>query len=172
MARSETVAEPDLTAPSPEVVLWEEHLRKQIESDGNLTSTQKETLILARRGQGLFRQRVQERESHCRITGVGRAEHLRASHSKPWRDSTHEERLDGDNGLLLTPSIDHLFDRGFISFRSDGRLVVSPVAHGVSLARMGVPVDREFDAGGFTPGQIRFLEYHRDAVLLKSRTGK
>jgi predicted restriction endonuclease len=66
-------------------------------------------------------------------------EHLRASHSKPWRDSSNEERLDGENGLLLTPSIDHLFDRGFISFRSDGRLLVSPVAHAGSLERMGVP---------------------------------
>jgi len=40
--------------------------------------------------------------------------HLVASHCKPWRDSTNGERLDGENGLLLTQSIDHLFDRGFI----------------------------------------------------------
>ena len=43
----------------------------------------------------------------------------------------------------LTPSIDHLFDRGFISFLDDGRLLISPVAHQASLVRMGVPVDRE-----------------------------
>jgi hypothetical protein len=48
-------------------------------------------------------------ERACRITGVNREEHLRASHCKPWRDSTNDERLDGENGLLLTPSIDHLF---------------------------------------------------------------
>jgi hypothetical protein len=51
-----------------------------------------------------------------RITGVGRREHLRASHIQPWRDSENDARLDGENGLLLTPTIDHLFDRGFISF--------------------------------------------------------
>ncbi len=61
--------------------------------------------------------RVQALEQRCRITGVDRPEHLRASHSKPWRDSDNAERLDGENGLLLTPSIDHLFDRGFISSR-------------------------------------------------------
>jgi len=48
---------------------------------------------------------------------VDRPEHLRASHCKPWCDcESNEERLNGENGLLLTPSIDHLFDRGFISF--------------------------------------------------------
>src|SRR5262249_29602941 len=138
LARAETVSEGTIAAVNPEVVLWEEHLRKDIEQDPELSPTDREALILARRGQGLFRQRVQEVESRCRVTRVDRAEHLRASHCKPWRDSSHEERLDGQNGLLLTPSIDHLFDRGFISFRDDGRLLVSPVAHAPSLLKMGV----------------------------------
>jgi putative restriction endonuclease len=74
----------------------------------------------------------------CRITGVTNEEHLRASHCKPWRDATNEERLDGESGLLLTPSIDHLFDRGFIGFDDNGDVIVSPVAHADSLRRMGV----------------------------------
>jgi len=44
-----------------------------------------------------------------------------ATHCKPWRDSTNEGRLNGKNGLLLTPSIDHLFDRGFIRFEDSGK---------------------------------------------------
>src|SRR6266446_6519764 len=75
--------------------------------------------------------------------------HLIASHCKPWRDSTNEERLDGENGLLLTPSIDHLFDRGFIGFENDGNLVISRVAHRPSLLRMGVPIDRTLNVGEF-----------------------
>ena len=94
--------------------------------------------------------------------------YLRASHSKPWRDSTDEERLNGENGLLLTPSIDHLFDRGFISFEDSGELIVSPVAHRPSLERMGVVTDQIINVGSFTEGQRRFLTYHRDAVLLRS----
>jgi len=39
------------------------------------------------------------------------------------RDSKDEERLNGENGLLLTPSIDHLFDRGFIGFEDNGTLI-------------------------------------------------
>jgi putative restriction endonuclease len=169
LARSEAVAERPELAPIPEVVLWEEHLRRQIEESAALERTDKEALILARRGQGLFRQRVLEIETRCRVTGVERPEHLRASHCKPWRDCSNVERLDRNNGLMLTPSIDHLFDRGFLSFEDDGRVLVSPVAHAPSLLRMGVAVDRELEVGSFTPEQARYLEYHRDAVFLRAR---
>jgi len=175
LARATTPAESivaDSAAPAPEIVLWEEHLRREIEQDAALTTTEREELVLARRGQGKFRARVQQVEKRCRITQVDRPEHLRASHCKPWRDASNEERLSGENGLLLTPSIDHLFDRGFISFRDDGRLLVSPVADRPSLVRMGVAVDRAVDVGSFTTGQKRFLEYHRDRVFLESRLRK
>lgn len=171
LARTELIREAPDSEPTAETLLWEEHLRGQIESDSSLTDTEREALVLSRRGQGLFKKRVQESESRCRITRVDRREHLRASHCKPWRDSNHHERLDGDNGLLLTPSIDHLFDRGFISFRDDGMLLISPVAHLPSLERMGVPVDRELPTGPFREGQARFLEYHRDAVFLRAQVG-
>lgn len=152
-----------------EHALWEEHLRRRVEEDAELPATDREAIVLARRGQGLFPSRVQAFEARCRITGVDRAEHLRASHLKPWRDATNSERLAGENGLLLTPSIDHLLDRGFISFRGDGRLLVSPVADRQSLAKMGIAVDRDFDAGRFTTTQQQFLEFHRDEVFLQAR---
>lgn len=167
LARSELAREAPL-ARLPEWGRWEEHLEDQIRSDPDLDATQREALVLARRGQGRFRAAVQALESRCRVTGVDRPEHLRASHIKPWRDSSNHERLDPHNGLLLTPSIDHLFDRGFLSFAGDGRLLVSPVAHRPSLQRMGVPVDRDANVGGFTADQAAFLEFHRDAVFLRS----
>jgi hypothetical protein len=168
LARQEVVAETELDTPRPELVLWEEHLRRSIEEDAAIPQTDREALIVARRGQGLFRERVQAIETSCRVTRVDRPEHLRASHCKPWRDSSHDERLNGENGLLLTPSIDHLFDRGFISFEDDGRLLVSPVAHRASLTRMGIPLEAG-SVGGFTSGQASFLEFHRDAVFLRSQ---
>ena len=147
---------------------WEEHLVNEIRTKP-IEDTEKSALILARRGQGLFKQRVRRVETHCRITGVDRVEHLRASHCKPWRDSNDEERLNGENGLLLTPSIDHLFDRGFISFEANGGLLVSPVAAPRSLERMGVPVDRRVNVGAFSTGQRAFLEFHRERVFLEAK---
>ncbi len=100
---------------------------------------------------------------------VSNPEHLRASHCKPWRDGSNDERLDGENGLLPTPSIDHLFDRGFIGFGVSGTLLVSPVAHGPSLERMGVNVRERVNVGGFAEGQRGYLECHQEYVFLRSR---
>jgi hypothetical protein len=128
----------------------------------------REQLVLARRGQGRFREAVATIETHCRVSGLNRPEHLIACHCKPWRDASNQERLDGENRLLLTPSVEHLFDRGFISFDNDGRLLVSPVAHRWSLGRMGVPVDSPFNAGGFSEGQRKYVDYHRESVFLQA----
>ena len=78
------------------------------------------------------------------------------------------ERLNGENGLLLTPSIDHLFDRGFISFENNGELLISPVANHVSLSRMNVPTGKHVNVGVFSEGQKQFLEFHRNYVFLKA----
>ena len=119
---------------------WEHRLEAQIEADPHVRETEKEALVRARRAQGLFKERVMTIESRCRITGVDNPVHLVGSHYKPWRDSTNEERLNGENGLLLTPSIDHLFDRGFIGFEDSGTLIISPVAHRPLLGRMGIDI--------------------------------
>ena len=151
----------------PQVTQWEDHIEQELASTGVVNDTVRTALIEARRGQGAFRRNVFLLERSCRITGVQKPEHLVASHCKPWRDSTNDERLSGENGLLLTPSIDHLFDRGFISFESDGHLLISPVADRPSLQKMGVPVETRTNVGNFAAGQKSFLEYHQREVFLR-----
>lgn len=98
-------------------------------------------------GRGRFRAKVQEIERAFRVTKVKRLEHLVASHTKPWRDSTNEDRIGGENGLLLTPTIDHLFDKGFISLENNGDLIVSPVADLASLMKMGIRPEGKVNGG-------------------------
>jgi hypothetical protein len=83
---------------------WERKLEQQLIDDPTVRKTDRLALIRARNGQGLFKESVSEIESKCRITGVTNPVHLIASHCKPWRDSTNEERLNGENGLLLSMS--------------------------------------------------------------------
>jgi putative restriction endonuclease len=147
---------------------WERKIEQELENDSTIQETERLAIIRARNGQGLFKERVSTIESRCRITGVDNPVHLIASHCKPWRDSTNEERMNGENGLLLTPSIDHLFDRGFIGFEDDGKLIISPVAHRPSLQQMGIDTKKVINVGGFTSGQKHFLDFHRNAVLLHS----
>lgn len=165
--RASTYAQADRREKRPDEITdeWEERIEAHILHETTLTETERKSLVLARRGQGRFRSAVEEIETSCRITRVSRREHLVASHTKPWRDASNEERLDGENGLLLTPSIDHLFDKGFISFEDKGRLLISPVADRVSLKKMGVPIDVPFNVGTFSSGQRHFLEYHREQIF-------
>jgi hypothetical protein len=148
---------------------WEEHLVNAVRMDTNINETTREAIVLARRGQGLFKSRVAAIERKCRITGVTNLEYLRGSHTKPWRDASNEERLDGENGLLLTPDVDLLFDRGLISFDDSGDVLVSPVVDLSSLERMGISSGMLRNVGTFTSGQRHFLEFHRVSIFLKAR---
>jgi len=145
---------------------WENAEQRKIETDDRIAETDREVLTKARIGQGLFKQRVMDIERACRITKVDNPEHLIGSHIKPWRESKNTERLDGENGLLLTPTVDHLFDRGFISFENNGDLIISPVADRISLDKMGIP-EAGFGVGTFTLQQKQYLDFHRDMVLLR-----
>jgi len=154
--------------PADDLDSWERKIEQEVVSNSTIPETNRLAIVCARNGQGLFKERVSKIESRCRITGVDNPVHLIASHCKPWRDSTNEERLNGENGLLLTPSIDHLFDRGFIGFEDNGTLIISPVAHRPSLQRMGLETEKVVNVGGFTSGQKLFLDFHRNSVLLQS----
>ena len=147
-------------------VAVEDHLEAEI-LDSDLASTEKEQVVKSRRGQGRFRQNVQRFEHHCRVTGVSDLRFLIASHIKPWRDATNAERLDGKNGLLLSPNIDWLFDRGVISFEDSGTVLVSPVVDQHVLESLGVP-NPGTNVGEFTAGQRLYLSYHRREVFLEA----
>lgn len=158
-------AERDTPAPERDIDEWERRVEIDIATDVAIRETERTALIQARRGQGRFRDNVRTVERACRLTRVERMEHLIASHVRPWRDSNNDERLDGENGLLLTPTVDHLFDKGFISFEDSGQLIVSPVADPVSLSRMGIDHKRRVNVGSFSEGQRRHLDFHRENVL-------
>jgi hypothetical protein len=163
MAAEGTVATIEVELPG--IDEWERLECRKIE-ESVLPETDRVALIKARIGQGKFKQNVSRFETCCRITKVSNPVHLIASHIKPWRESTNEERLTAGNGLLLTPSIDHLFDRGFISFDDSGETLVSPVADPESLRRMGVDPSRPPDAGRFNSDQRFFLQHHRTSIFL------
>lgn len=130
-----------------------------------LPPTTRETVVRARVGQGQFREDLLELWRGCAVTGVDRADLLRASHIKPWRSSTNEERLDRYNGLLLLPHYDHLFDRGYITFDESGRLEPSPAIVTLPPERLGIEMEARLRH--MAAEHLPFLEYHRSSVFLK-----
>lgn len=128
-----------------------------------LAITQQEQIVISRLGQGDFRRNVIRLWGSCSVTGLQNVSLLRASHIKPWKDSDNNERLTPYNGLLLIPDYDFLFDRGYISFKNNGNVVVSqrlsPFARKVFDVRDDLRLRKVF------PESNEYFEFHRSEVF-------
>ena len=125
--------------------------------------TQRKALINARSGQGHYRSELIKREKRCRITGISDKAFLVASHIKPWALSNDKEKLDSNNGLLLTPNLDRAFDRGLISFSSNGKILISKRLSGPVSKVLGV--NSSTDIGVLNLAQQKYLKFHREKVF-------
>lgn len=160
------------------VDLLEDGIERSVSEDLTLDETTRRAVIAARKGQGVFRRNLESIERACRLTGITTPSLLIASHIKPWRAcKTAGERLDGMNGLLLTPDADHLFDRGFITFLDEGKVEVSSRVDREDLRRLGfeqlayerfgfAEAPAFWGVGEFKAEQREYLEYHRSEVFL------
>lgn len=158
----------DLSTPSDATgidALDEEADAQQVALSGrtDIGATQKAQLILSRRGQGVFKANVRLNEKACRVTGVTAMPLLIASHIRPWSRSNDRQKLDGCNGLLLSPHIDWLFDRGLLSFHQHGSMLVSSKLDPSVLQRWNI--DTGINVGLFTAKQEEYLSYHRTKIF-------
>jgi len=127
--------------------------------------TTAEALVNARVGQGRFRTEVLRLwGNRCCVTGIETPEAIRASHIKPWRDSTDEERLDPRNGLPLAGTLDGLFDAGLITFDETGTLLVSRKLSADERERLGIA---EATLGRVPEGKTaHYLAHHRETIFV------
>lgn len=131
---------------------------------------EKETLIKQRVHQQFFRQAVlASYNGACCITGLSNPELLVASHIKPWKDSTSNEKTDPKNGLCLNSLYDKAFDRGFITISDKYEIIVSNKIRDICN---GESVDKFFNVlkghkinlpEKFLP-QKEYLQYHNDCI--------
>ena len=126
--------------------------------------TEIETLIKARQGQGSFRQKLLKLYPICPLTDLDVQSLLIASHIKPWSVCNNNERLDPFNGLMLAPNIDRLFDKGLITFDTDGTIKISPTIDSENQKRLGISPDMQLK---IEPESEKYFEYHRNHVFQK-----
>ncbi|WP_054947167.1 HNH endonuclease [Novosphingobium sp. KN65.2] len=141
----------------------DEQEQRALQGRTDITATQKQQLVLARRGQGRFKANVRLNEKRCRLTGVSDPHFLIASHIKPWRHCSDQEKLDGCNGLLLSPHVDRLFDRGLISFEDNGTVLKSSHLPAEVWSSWGL--DDAKNVGPFKAAQSAYLAIHRSAYF-------
>lgn len=128
-----------------------------------LTTTEQEQIVISRLGQGNFRRNVIRLWGSCSVTGLQNVSLLRASHIKPWKDSDNQERLTPYNGLLLIPDYDFLFDRGYVSFKNDGNILISQRL--TPFARKVFGVHEYLQLRKVFPENREYLEFHRGDVF-------
>lgn len=75
-----------------------------------------EKIVKTRVSQGSFRRLLLLERHQCSLCDITTTSVLRASHIKEWSESSREERIDANNGLLLCANHDALFDHHLISF--------------------------------------------------------
>jgi predicted restriction endonuclease len=128
-----------------------------------LSQTEKESIVKSRIGQGQFRSSVIELWDGCAVTGLNNISLLRASHIKPWRDSSNQERLDPMNGLLLQPTLDHLFDLGLITFGDDGKIQISSKLSQDDIKTLNISSDSKLRI--VPRALLSYMAYHRKHVF-------
>lgn len=90
------------------------------------SGTDVEKFVKTRVSQGSFRRLLLLERHHCNLCDITTTSVLRASHIKEWSESSREERIDANNGLLLCANHDALFDRHQISFNQEtGNICIS-----------------------------------------------
>lgn len=129
-------------------------------TDSALSITERAQLRRARVGQGKFRDALKKRWGTCGVLDCGPIDVLVASHIHAWRlCETNKARLSVDNGILLSPNLDKLFDRGFISFAPDGMLLLA--RHLNESDTRGLGLHRGMRLRTVYPGMKPFLKRHR-----------
>lgn len=119
----------------------------------------------ARIGQGKYREQLLEECPYCPITKINDERLLIASHIKPWAVSNDEEKVDSKNGYMLSPLYDKLFDRGFMTFTDDRKIVLSDWLSPQNKKRLGIATGDFIQALPMDDKRQSYLSFHRESVF-------
>lgn len=137
---------------------------KAVENDNTIKMTEKDSIVKSRIEQGIFRKGLIEYWHGCAISQCPLTWMLIASHIKPWRDADNQERLDPYNGLLLLPNYDKLFDLGYISFNSKGKIMYSRLLD--KFDRETIGLTNNLHLVKLEEQHLKYLKYHNDNCFL------
>lgn len=129
-----------------------------------ILSTVDTQVVKARKGHGVYRIKLLEQCPYCPITMITDDRLLIASHIKPWVDSNTFEKTDPYNGFMLSPTFDFLFDRGFMSFTDDKRVMLSPFLSKMTYSKIGISDNKNIPMLPVR-GREEYLRYHRENIF-------
>ena len=120
--------------------------------------TERRGLVTSRVGQGFYRQQIVEKwNGTCPVSKSNIKQILISSHIVPWSESNDEERLDSENGILLSPNIDSLFDKHLISFEDNGSIIISTKINEANKESLGINSSIKIPV---SEGMLKYLKRH------------
>jgi hypothetical protein len=127
------------------------------------TVTERSGLVTSRVGQGAYRKRIIHRwEYKCAVTNFNKLDILIASHIVPWSKATDHERLDVNNGLLLSPTYDALFDKHLVTFDNNGKIILSDKIEFSAYQKIGITGKEKID--GLSEYNHHYLQKHQEMM--------
>lgn len=143
----------------------EQEQEENIIRDNSITEKNKKRLINSRTGQGEYRKKLLEECPYCPFTMVSDERLLVASHIKPWVLSNEKEKIDPKNGFMLTPTYDWLFDRGFITFEDNKKMLVSPWISPMNQKRLGIYTGKIIHNLPLDSKRKKYVKFHREHIF-------
>ena len=141
----------------PEIIVIDEFI-KQSEEVNKETVT--EVITKHRTGQQKYRKDLLKKwDNQCAVTRINIESILIASHIKSFKESDFKERYDVENGILLSPTLDALFDRHLISFKEKGSILLSGKIMASDFQKLGISLEMRLKT--VTPGMIKYLKIHQ-----------
>lgn len=172
----------------PEIAGWDNYIflgfcdwlyRKSYSIDGNLLRKSarnifdfrdeqdiqgetKEGVTKQRVNQNIFRKRLLQYYKKCCLCGLSNTDLLVASHIKPWSVCKTEEKLDINNGFLMCPNHDKLFDQGWITFNDEGKIIISDELSENDRILLNIHAGMTLS---LTAKNKDYLQYHRKEIF-------
>lgn len=128
-------------------------------------SSRESEIRRARNGQGIYRERLLSECPYCPITMISDERLLIASHIKPWAVSNDKEKVDHKNGFMLSPLYDKLFDRGFMTFSEDRKIILSNWISPANKKRIGVVEGQFVQRLPLDAERQEYMNFHRTSVF-------
>ncbi len=108
-----------------------------------------------------------EYDHTCAICKLDFPQLLIASHIKPFRECAHIfETMDHNNGLLLCKNHDILFDQGYLSFDSSGKILISDELNKKLQSNSSYLLHKDIKLSKhlLTKERLKFLQYHNQYI--------
>lgn len=117
-----------------------------------------------------FKIEVHDYMAKCPFTKISDERLLTASHIKPSIVCLNENKVDQakdyHNGLTLSPTFDRLFDKGYMTFSDDGKLICGTEISMYNWGKLSIN-PTQFKTYDILPnGREKYLKFHRENVFL------